>query len=210
MTISLKIYASLLSSRHSTDTVMPRSHYQAISSALGDVFESIEARAAAGRLSTDAQALPLDDRDVDAAHRTKIGVCILTVTGTMMAGGWAISTIQNWTFVQGLYWAFQTTTTVGYGDEVIDLTNNATMLFVGVYALVSVGVVGGAFTSMSTAKEEARAEKKRRALLRRRLDAGMIAGLDKTGRGVDRAEFVCGMLVAMGKLSNEDVSPLLR
>jgi len=31
----------------------------------------------------------------------------------MVAGGIMASTIEDWTFIQGLYWAFQTTTTVG-------------------------------------------------------------------------------------------------
>jgi len=33
--------------------------------------------------------------------------------GTMVAGGVVASTIEGWTFIQGMYWAFQTTTTVG-------------------------------------------------------------------------------------------------
>ncbi len=45
-------------------------------------------------------------------------------------------------------------------------------------------------------------ERKYRALLRQRLDAKMIAKLDRDGDGVDKAEFCVGMLIAMG-LANE-------
>lgn len=31
----------------------------------------------------------------------------------MVAGGVMASGLEGWTFIQGLYWAFQTTTTVG-------------------------------------------------------------------------------------------------
>lgn len=38
----------------------------------------------------------------------------------------------------------------------------------------------------------------------------MITSMDKDGDGVDRGEFVCGMLVAMGVVDEADVLPILQ
>ena len=186
--------------------------YVAIANFLGDLVEKMEAAAAEQKRKdgvSAAASLPKDDSDIGAAYRVKIGACLGAIAATMMAGGWVMSSMQGWSFISGLYWAFQTTTTVGFGDEATDMSNTAEVLFVSGYAIVSVGIVGASFAGLSTAKEDAKAERKRRALLRRGLDKRMLAVLShgKAG-GVDKGEFVGGMLVAMG-LVNYEVVELL-
>ena len=67
--------------------------------------------------------------------------------------------------------------------------------FASGYVLLSVGALGGALSGLSGARAEAKAEKDFRALMRRELDPGMLRSLDRDGLGVDKTEFVVGMLV---------------
>mmetsp|Transcript_1110 Transcript_1110/g.2340 ORF Transcript_1110/g.2340 Transcript_1110/m.2340 type:complete len:311 (-) Transcript_1110:106-1038(-) len=178
-----------------------------IANAVDALFSSIEeADEARVNLNT-AGELPPDDKDVYSRLRHKTGFYIGLVVLIMILGGIMICFLEGWTFISGLYWAFQTTTTVGYGDET--LTHSGARFTAGCYALFSVGAVGGAFAGVASAKEEANLELRRRDLLRRPLDIDMILGMDQNGDGVDRAEFVVGMLVAMGLAKEEDCAPLM-
>ena len=50
-----------------------------------------------------------------------------------------------------------------------------------------------------------RSEKDFRSLCRQDLDPEMISNLDKDGDGVDKVEFVVGMLVSMGSVNEREV-----
>merc|ERR1712113_367025 len=52
-------------------------------------------------------------------------------------------------------------------------------------------------------------EKKKQQILSRSLSMDMIADLDQDGDGVDRCEYLCGMLIQMNKVTKEDLVPLL-
>ena len=47
-------------------------------------------------------------------------------------------------------------------------------------------------------------------MLKRRLDPDLITSLDKDGGGVDKTEFVVGMLVKLELVDQEDVEPYLK
>mmetsp|Transcript_54219 Transcript_54219/g.123557 ORF Transcript_54219/g.123557 Transcript_54219/m.123557 type:complete len:184 (-) Transcript_54219:596-1147(-) len=129
------------------------------------------------------------------------------ILALQMVGGLLVCGLEGWPFVKGIYWAFQTTFTIGYGD--CALTGANSRVFAALYALLSVGALGGAFAGISGAKKEAEAEKHFRKLMRQELDPAMIARLDRDGDGVDRAEFVLGMLVAMDCVSERECAALL-
>ena len=106
----------------------------------------------------------VDDAEIDHAARIKFGTYLAMVVGTMVGGGLVMCMLEGWTLVSGFYWAFQTTTTVGYGDA--EFTNPLSYAFGALFALFSVILVGFAMGKMASAFAEAAFEKKRRALFR--------------------------------------------
>ena len=51
---------------------------------------------------------------------------------------------------------------------------------------------------------------KKQRMLRRQLDLKLLLALDRDGEGVDKAEFVLGMLESLQVISKEDYLPFLR
>ena len=169
--------------------------------------------------------LPHDDKDVESRRQRKTWACLGMIVVTILLGGVVVSYLEDWSFIAGIFWAFQTVTTVGYGDGTI-INHHSTILFAIVYALVSVAIVGGAFAGIAAAKEEAEAEKKRRDLLRRKLDVELLLDLSKALRrdvrsgeesyqqqqpiGLDRAEFLAANLCALGLVSEEHCAALFQ
>ena len=85
--------------------------------------------AAAGFSSaTTQQLLPSDDADVALRERMRIRYCWGMVAGIILLGGGVVSFLEGWTIISGIFWAFQTVTTVGYGDGSI-LENHLTVIF---------------------------------------------------------------------------------
>ena len=132
-------------------------------------------------------SVPVDDRDLDTLVRNKILRCIAWLVLVIVLGAIGICFLEpELSFASGIYWSFQTTTTVGYGD--IPFTDRWSYGFAGVFALFSVVIVAALMGSLATASKEAAHERKARALMRRRVDLTMISALDTDGDGkLDRA-----------------------
>ena len=60
--------------------------------------------------------LPTDEDE--AAGNNEIIKNVSTFVVTIFVGGWLFSLSQNWHFVDAVYFAFVTSTTIGYGDQV--------------------------------------------------------------------------------------------
>jgi hypothetical protein len=83
-----------------------------IANAVDNLFSSIEA-ASEANAKKPSDNIPLNDNDVFTRRRHKVAFYIALVVASMVLGGLMICHLEDWTFIQGLYWAFQTTTTVG-------------------------------------------------------------------------------------------------
>mmetsp|Transcript_116956 Transcript_116956/g.342511 ORF Transcript_116956/g.342511 Transcript_116956/m.342511 type:complete len:379 (-) Transcript_116956:48-1184(-) len=113
-----------------------------------------------------------------------------------------------------LYLCLVTATTVGYGD--ISLSTNGAKIWAFFHIALSVSWLAALISEVSQRKKMRRAELQQVQMLARQMDKELIQSLDKTGNGVDKLEFVVGMLIELGAelcgepLSWGDVQPFLK
>ena len=117
-------------------------------------------------------------------------------------------TEHDWEFFDGLYHCFMTATTIGLGD--IAPTSQAGRGFAVLHMIFSVLLFGAIIGSVLGALDRRVAEAKKEKMLNKQLDLELITALDKDGGGIDRAEFVLGMLVALGTITEEDYQPFMQ
>ena len=115
---------------------------------------------------------------------------------------------EDWNFVDGLYHCFMTATTIGLGD--IAPTTQAGRLIAVFHMVSSVLVLGGIIGAIVGSLDRRAHDEKLKKMLEKQLDEELILSLDKDGNGVDRAEFVLGMLVALGTLTEDDYLPFMK
>mmetsp|Transcript_35058 Transcript_35058/g.51486 ORF Transcript_35058/g.51486 Transcript_35058/m.51486 type:complete len:749 (-) Transcript_35058:575-2821(-) len=117
---------------------------------------------------------------------------------TQVFCAWIYTIIQpELTYGDAMWLCWVTATTVGYGD-VLPETDSARG-WACVQILLSVSWLAGFLDRFAAAKKKRAYTKKRRRMLQMQLDENLIEQLDISGTGaVTRAEFIAGMLIAMG------------
>lgn len=71
-------------------------------------------------------------------------------------------------------------------------------------------LLGSLISEISTLYSNRALQLKRAEMLKRRLDPELIKSLDTDGSGVDKCEFVVGMLIKLGLVDEDDVAPYLK
>jgi len=116
-------------------------------------------------------------------------------------------------FPTALYHCAITSTTVGYGD--VELTTQSARAWACVHMMFSVAWLAALLSHIDELKAIRSSQLQRADLLKRQLDVKLVSSLDHDGKGVDKLEFVVGMLMMLGcevcgqQLSWEDVTPFL-
>mmetsp|Transcript_14333 Transcript_14333/g.45203 ORF Transcript_14333/g.45203 Transcript_14333/m.45203 type:complete len:399 (+) Transcript_14333:85-1281(+) len=111
--------------------------------------------------------------------------------------------LGDWDGLDAVWWTIATVTTIGYGDQTFDHGDRCRWFLV-VYIPVSVILVGASLANLARAADEMRAERREKELLDR-MDMAMLKKLDPDGDGIDKAEYVLGMLQMMELVDKEKI-----
>ena len=110
----------------------------------------------------------------------------------------------GWHFSVAFYHCMVTATTVGYGDT--KLTTYDSRWLATFHILASVSGLAALLSDFDVLREQRRHEVRRAQQFLGRLNVDMIMSLDHDGKGVDRFEFVIGMLTRLNYVSVDDVA----
>ena len=155
-------------------------------------------------------AMHLVDNDPDDDYEplwVKGVLAIIMIVIPLAVGNIYFFTRENkcgWSELDALWMTFVTMTTVGYGDLAL-CDKEQDQLFVTVFAIFSVVLVAGAIGTLGNLYAE-NDRQNREAKMLASFDMDMIKALDQDGDGVDKNEYVLGMLSALGHLDGEIVA----
>ena len=123
---------------------------------------------------------------------------------------WAIGywQLEGWSYRRAWYHCMTTMTTVGYGD--VSITTDAGKLYATFHLIFSVSLLGSLIGEIFKLMADRENLLKRAELMAKRLDPELIRSLDKDGGGLDKAEFVLGMLYKLDLVKEEDAAPYLK
>lgn len=147
-------------------------------------------------------------RDVGAAylHNFRL-MCfnVLAIVVCVMLGALVLKSMEDWSFISALYFAVQTSTTVGYGD--LDIRHGYTHLFLAFYMIFSTVLFAFAFNNLQMLRAKRKQMHKLEAMIQKRKDLRFLLDMD-TGDGVTEDQFILALLLHFGNVEYQaDVQP---
>jgi len=133
---------------------------------------------------------------------------VLLTSVVQLSCAWIFTKLIDVDFGTALYHCLSTATTVGYGD--VAMTTEAAKTFAFFHILISVSLLAAIISDVGELGAERRNALKRMHMFESRLDTDLMASLDQNGDGVDKFEFVTGMLIQMNLLDAEDVGNFVK
>ena len=168
-------------------------------------------------INPDAVAVDLDgDGDVDYVppppawvfYLKGIGFWVVVLIVLQAAFVGTLSATQpGLPWNEAAYHCFVTMTTVGYGD--ITLSTQGARLTATIHILVSVTLLATFISKLQALHASRLQELKKAELLSKQLDVDLITSLDTDGDGVNKVEFVVGMLTKLELIKWSDVEPFM-
>jgi hypothetical protein len=110
----------------------------------------------------------------------------------ILLGSIILQKFQSWSYIDAVYFSVVVGTTVGYGD--LSPTYAYSRIYVIFYGYICVTLTMLLFGSVASVRHDMALEKKKNEILSRTLDLELIAELDRNGSGIDKTEFVFGVL----------------
>ena len=133
-------------------------------------------------------------------------VCMVVLL--LAAGACFVSYSEGWGLLDSFYWATVTASSVGYGDLVSE--NEWARCFITAYMLFAVGGCAVSLSKFGSIIMAIESDAQVDRFVKRGVTEGMIADMDKDGGGsIDKGEFLQYMLVAMGKVEQEDIDKVV-
>mmetsp|Transcript_37383 Transcript_37383/g.116870 ORF Transcript_37383/g.116870 Transcript_37383/m.116870 type:complete len:339 (-) Transcript_37383:383-1399(-) len=167
------------------------------------VYAALES-SATGHVTLD-DILNADPKDAYRKIYKRMAMSAVIIVFLVWIGGISYMVLEEWTLLEGVWWAFATTSTVGYGD--LSLTHDDSKVFSIVYVLGSVVIMATSLSTLGSGLADLKQEQRRQELLHANLNIEMITKMDLDGDGVDRFEFVTGMLKLLDQLTEEQIAP---
>jgi Ion channel/EF hand len=128
----------------------------------------------------------------------------LPVVGALLLVALWVGWMEGWSIVGSIYWLVVTGTTVGFGDY--HPTLPATRLFCIFFLPVAVAVMGKLLGCIASAYMDRKVKRQEKEFLSRSLALCDLQVMDTDVNGkVDLAEFLTYMLVALQKVSKDDI-----
>jgi len=122
-----------------------------------------------------------------------------------MSFAFGFTQLEPWSFWTAMYHCFVTATTVGYGDTTP--TSTASRLWASLHIMTSVVLLAALFNELQVVQKKRRSQLQQVAELHRKLDPKLLAAFDRNGDGIDRNEFVIGMLLHLKIVHQDDIAP---
>mmetsp|Transcript_11160 Transcript_11160/g.26982 ORF Transcript_11160/g.26982 Transcript_11160/m.26982 type:complete len:373 (-) Transcript_11160:722-1840(-) len=142
--------------------------------------------------------------DVTVSHNTLIGLAIGQILIFLLLGAAFFSAMENWSFLQALYFSTVTLSSVGYGDLVPShpLTKSVCMLYAVIGVIMTSNVIGQVTSEIVGRKQAA----DRKMFYRKALTLERIIAIDLDNSGsVSELEFLLYMLEKTKLVSREDL-----
>ncbi|KAL1503520.1 hypothetical protein AB1Y20_012000 [Prymnesium parvum] len=115
--------------------------------------------------------------------------------------------VPGWSYADALYHCIVTSATVGFGDLALD--SQDARLWAYFHILLSTTMLAAVVSRVNTLTYQRKVQLQRARILQRQLDVELIQSLDVDGKGVDKMEFVVGMLVKLDLIKWSEVKPFI-
>ena len=115
---------------------------------------------------------------------------------------------ENWDWMTSVYWAVQTTTTIGYGDLSMPFHLRFFQIF---YLILSTYYVGNAIGGLAGLPAQMEEIRRKTAWERREVSKGMIDEMQgyRHDDKIDQYEFAIASLLTLGKVTADDLGPIM-
>jgi hypothetical protein len=135
-----------------------------------------------------------------------IWINIIAILFCLFLGTFVFMGTEGWSFVTALYFAVQTSTTVGYGDLTINNANE-TYPFLAIYIIFSTVLFAFAINNLNEARTKRKQILKISEMLLLKKDVNFLLDLDR-GEGINESDFILAILQHLEIIDDEqDISP---
>jgi voltage-gated potassium channel Kch len=151
-----------------------------------------------------------DDPNNDNPKLLKWKICINFCIFTAVLGTGTLFYMLNedWTFIDAFYWSFVTSTTVGYGDMVLEQPSSR--MFSTFYFLFSNALLLACISQGVGEAREISHVKTREKVLEASANVEMMLAADMSGDGrISEGEYLADFLSKMGLVSTKETQPVL-
>jgi len=151
----------------------------------------------------------MTEQQIYRYHQRSLAITVVFIIFFLFLSAAIFCVLEDWTFIESLYFSVQTATTIGYGDLTFTQGSGANYVL-GFYMILSTTLLVFAFNNFRTLHEEFRKIKNMAKYTEKKQTLAKLKELDQ-GQGVPMDKFVLAVLVQLGKLDQaKDIDPWIK